>query len=66
MGITVDGELQHTGWVKKMLEILQEDVEIYSVKQKVTGSTSRQTSTFPEVFIFPFSLNKGSHHQHLL
>jgi hypothetical protein len=36
----------------KMPEMLQEDVETFLGKLKVTISISRHTSTFPEVFIF--------------
>jgi hypothetical protein len=35
-----------------MPELLLEDVETFLGKQIITGSISRQSSTFPEVFIF--------------
>jgi hypothetical protein len=36
----------------KMPEMLQEDLETYLGKIKVTSSISRHSSTFSEVFIF--------------
>ena len=50
--ITLDEELQHTGWVKINVEMLPEDVETLLVKNQFTISNSGQISTFPEVFIF--------------
>jgi hypothetical protein len=36
----------------KMLEMLQEDLETFLGKIKVTSSISRHSSTIPELFIF--------------
>ena len=56
---TTDGELQHSGWgvtahgwVKKIPELLPEDVGTFLVKIKVEGNISRQKSTFLWIFIF--------------
>ena len=39
-----------------MPEMLPEDVQTFLGKIKVNGSISRQSSTFPEIFIFQWNL----------
>ena len=43
---TLDGELQHTRWVKVIPEMLPEDVGTFLVKIKVEGSISRLDKDF--------------------
>ena len=45
-------ELQHTGWVKQIPELLPEDEETFLGQIKEPGSISRHISKFSEVFIF--------------
>ena len=48
----MEGELQHTGWVKLNAEIAAGKCTNICGQTKVTGSISIQRPTFPEVFIF--------------
>jgi hypothetical protein len=55
-----DGGLQHIGWEvaahwmaqNKSLKLLPEDEDKMLCKKRVTSCISKQTYTFPDVFIF--------------
>jgi hypothetical protein len=54
LGVTAQQMVSYSmpDWSKQMPEMLLEYVEIFPGTTKVTGIISRQTSSFPEVFIF--------------